>query len=211
LSRLTAKYDPTLTLISLLVEAYGVSLESSEQTLNLPGFLFDMNHFFEALMARFLRENLPAQYTVENQFKLHGMMRYIVNPQHRRAPMPRPDYVVKEKRLVVAMLDAKYRDIWANGLPREMLYQLAMYALSQGSGGRATILYPTLGNDAKSEVIEIRELTYGGQLAQVVLRPINLIKLHELIDSKTRDSKKERLAFSNRLVFDERSGVSANN
>ena len=202
-SRLTAAYDPIFTLITLLVEAYGVSLGSSEQTTNLPGFLFDMNRFFEALMSRFLRENLAVRYEVQDQFKLQGMMRYAVNPKRRRAPTPRPDYVVKENGRVVAMLDAKYRDIWANDLPREMLYQLAMYALSQGSDGRATILYPTLGNDARSEVIEIRELTHGSKLAYVVLRPVNLGKLRELIDNRTRHGERERQAFTRSLVFGE--------
>lgn len=208
-SRLTAMYDSTIQLITLLIEGHGISLESSDQARSLPGFLFDMNHFFETLMARFLRENLPAPYTVENQFKLHGMMRYIVNPKHRSAPLPRPDYVVKENRTVVAMLDAKYRDIWNNKLPSAMLYQLAIYALNQGNSGRATILYPTLGNDAKSEVIEIREVMHGGKLAQVVLCPVNLIKLRELIDSKTQQSEKERQAFSYSLVGNERESLSA--
>lgn len=203
LSRLTAAYDPAFTLITLLVEGFGVSLESREQTLSLPGFLFDMNHFFEALLSRFLRENLPVPYVLEDQFKLRGMMSYVVNPQRRQAPTPRPDYVVKCDGQVVAMLDAKYRDLWANGLPREMLYQLAIYALSQGSDGCATILYPTLGEDAKPEVIEIRELMYGGKLAQVVLCPVNLVKLRELIDDRTPQGTRKQSAFSFSLAFNE--------
>ena len=202
MTRLTAAYDPAIKLITLLVDGHGVSLDSGKESHNLPGFLFDMNRFFETLMSRFLCDNMPAPYAVENQFKLHGMMRYVVNPQRRGSPIPRPDYVVKRAESVVAMLDAKYRDIWANGLPREMLYQLAIYALSQKSDGRATILYPTLESAAKPEVIEIRELTYGDKLAQVRMCPVNIITLHQLISGKTRRVARDRHAFAYNLVFD---------
>ena len=47
-----------------------------------------------------------------------------------RAPTPRPDYVMSRGGHIVAIADAKYRDLWKRDLPSGMLYQLSVYALS---------------------------------------------------------------------------------
>lgn len=201
MSRLTAAYEPATTIIALLLQSAGITLEEGAVSLKLPGFLFDMNRFFEALMSRFLRENLPG-YTVHDQYKLRGIMQYApgFNPQRRKAPTPRPDYVVTQDGHIVAMLDAKYRDIWDKGLPRDMLYQLGMYALSQGFGGKATILYPTVEPSAKPEIIDIRDMFYGEHRAQVVLRPVNLIWLEALISHSDMESRRARSDYAIHFV-----------
>ena len=40
------------------------------------------------------------------------------NPRACRAPAPRPDYCVKTKDGKTLLLDAKYRDLWSEDLPR---------------------------------------------------------------------------------------------
>ena len=53
--RLTATYRPALAIIELLMESQGTALEAGERIVKVPGFLFDMNRFFQALISRFLR------------------------------------------------------------------------------------------------------------------------------------------------------------
>ena len=107
------------------------------------------------------------------------------------------------------MLDAKYRDLWEHDLPREMLYQLAIYALSRapGSAGAtatSVILYPTLAAGAREARIEIRDLVRGSGRGTVVLRPVDMLKLSQLValpDSPEAIERRQRLA--KKLCFGE--------
>jgi 5-methylcytosine-specific restriction enzyme subunit McrC len=199
MDRLTAAYKPSINIIEMLLDGEGVSISDAEQEIVLPGFLFDMNKFFQALLSRLLRENLRG-YIVEDEYNLSSMMSYMpnFNPQKRKAPKLRPDFMVFKGTNPIAVLDAKYRDLWEKPLPREMLYQLSIYALNHESRGRATILYPTINNNAKEARLEIRDPIDGNSRAQVILRPVNLIYLERLInmdDADKRRSYTERLAF----------------
>ncbi len=58
MDRLTASYASAITLIELLLAGEGISMDEDQRTLRLPGFLFDLNLFFQELLSRFLQEHL---------------------------------------------------------------------------------------------------------------------------------------------------------
>ena len=161
-----------------------------------------MNRFFQMLVGRFLKDNLP-ELAVHSEHRLKGMLAYLPgwNPRRQQAPVPRPDFVVSAGAKVEAILDAKYRDLWENTLPRDMLYQLAIYALGH-EGGTATILYPTVHDQAMEARIEVRDPVLGARRALVVLRPVSLDRLEALISTKqTAAVLRERRLFAHELVF----------
>lgn len=179
-------------------------LEGQMTTTTLPGFLFDMNTFFQALVSRFLRENLPG-FAVRDEHSLKGMMRYNpkFNPQRRKSPTPRPDYVVTQQGAIRSILDAKYRDLWEKQLPREMLYQLVVYAISDRQHPQSSILYPTTDPLAKEVRIDISDPMFGRHIGQVCLRPVFLPMLEKLVTSRTSQARREREYFARRLAFGE--------
>jgi 5-methylcytosine-specific restriction enzyme subunit McrC len=179
-------------------------LEGQTATTTLPGFLFDMNAFFQALISRFLRENLPGS-SLRDEHGLKGMMRYNpkFNPQRRQSPTPRPDYVVTQHGTLSSILDAKYRDLWEKKLPHEMLYQLVVYAISNRHQPQSSILYPTTNPLAKEARIDISDPLFGKPIGQVCLRPVFLPLVEKLVTSKTSQDRREREALARRLAFGE--------
>jgi 5-methylcytosine-specific restriction enzyme subunit McrC len=204
MDRLSAAYRPSISLIEMLLASLGISLDKDAPDTRVPGFLFDMNMFFQALLSRFLKENLP-NYRIRDEFSLRKMMHYIpnYNPQNRRPPTPRPDYVISNKDgKVISIIDAKYRDIWKNHLPRYMLYQLSIYSLSHGDIKSSTILYPSIDEKAKEERIQIEESIYGKHLGIVILRPVNMSKIEELISrKKTASVEREMSNYARWMAF----------
>ena len=200
INRLTANYQPAITVIEMLFAASGISMDEPQQAFRLPGFLFDMNLFFQNLLARFLTEHLP-EYEVREQFRLETTMTYVNNPQKRKAPELRPDYIIKRNGTIVAILDAKYRDLWQETLPPGMLYQLVMYALGQDVCNSVTILYPATTPLAKDARIEVRIPGYNEGRVYVVLRPVNLLQMTILLqEGREKDNMRARCDFASALL-----------
>ena len=76
----------------------------------------------------------------------------------------------------------QYRDLWGRPLPREMLYQLAIYALAQcGTNASATILYPSFAPRTRDQVVVFNDVMRGAPKARVILRPVNLPRVERLL------------------------------
>ena len=182
INRLTRRYSAVLEVINILYESQGIQLEGSSKHINLRGYFFDMNAFFETLIGRLL-QNCSEGYSVKDQYSLHDMFIYTAgfNPCNRKSPTPRPDFAIRKEGRVVKLLDAKYRDLWERSLPAKMLYQLAIYAVSGIGNKTATILYPTLSDIPTTAKININNPLSCGNIASVILQPVNLEKVVELV------------------------------
>ncbi|TVQ95806.1 MAG: hypothetical protein EA398_16945 [Deltaproteobacteria bacterium] len=202
LDRLTSDYGPALTLLQALHAAAFVDLDVPPRGPALRGFLFDMNAFWQRLLQRFLSENL-APFAVAPEHRLAGLMRYVPghNPKRRSDPTSRPDYAVLQGRRVVALLDAKYRDLWDKPLPADMLYQLALYALSHPGAPTSAILFPSTHAHARPSRIEIRNPVTGSGMAWVELRPVSISRLVETLNATGQGARAARAGFARSLAM----------
>ena len=202
-SRLTSSYEPAFGLIRLLVAGSGVGLGGGSEPTEVPGFLLDMNRLFQDALERFLSEWLEGA-TVMPQYRLEDVFRYEpeFNPRRQRPPMPRPDFVLCQRGQVIAITDAKYRDLWEQSLPPSMLYQLSVYALSHADCRTAVILYATTATSADEARIAISDPIRGGIRAWVVLRPVSLPVLADLVRQKrTPTDDRRRQEYAEQLAF----------
>jgi 5-methylcytosine-specific restriction enzyme subunit McrC len=202
-SRLNNHYQPAVNIILLLMNGQGAFIEGQESDVAISGFLFDMNCLFQNVISRFLNEHVN-RYDIFDELSLQGMMSYApeYNPKNKRNPLPRPDFVIKDKGATKAILDAKYRDLWEKTLPREMLYQLGMYALVHNNVRGSTILYPTTSTEASEERIIINDPVSRDFQGSVTIRPVNVHQFDDLIQlptSKPNSRMKEQ--YANYMVF----------
>ena len=104
--------------------------------------------------------------------------------------------------MVVAVFDAKYRDLWEHALPPGMLYQLAVYAMSQVQCTTASILYPAVHDDAVESRIAIRDPVSGSTRAHFTLRPVNMNWLADLITGADfQMTRRARAEFAKCMAF----------
>ena len=202
-SRLNSQYQPAIDIIRLLMGGEGALLDGENTSVPIPGFLFDMNILFQNVISRYLHENATG-CDVLDEYSLKGMMSYApdFNPNNRKSPLPRPDFIVKKDNKTIAILDAKYRDLWINPLPREMLYQLGMYALVHNDLKKSTILYPTVSSNASTEKIIINDPIKRSYQGSVSLRPIDIFKLEDMIQlPATVANNRIKSGFAKYVIF----------
>ena len=204
IDRRTTAYRSALVLINILLEGMGTSIGESSEMVPLGGFLFDMNRFFQALISRFLHDEL-ADFSIQDEHTLKGIFEYdkANNPRRHRAIVPRPDFAVLSHGKVIEFLDTKYIDLWETPPPANILYQLVIYAMSKStSKPRSTILFPTLAAEAVEQVILLKDPKEGSRRAEVVLRPVNLFELEKLTRPRMGTIvAQQRRKFAHALAF----------
>jgi 5-methylcytosine-specific restriction enzyme subunit McrC len=202
LDRRTVRYEPVLDLIELLNAGQSVSLSDDPESSRIPirGFAFDMNALWQRLLGRVLAEWGTA-CEVRSEVSLRGVITQdpAFSPKRRALATPRPDFGIYRGGTLIAYLDAKYRDLWETALPREMMYQLALYAAAQERGA-AAMLYPTEAYDAREERLLVNDPATGSPRASVALRPVLLATLEELISmSPSVQRDRARASFAHAL------------
>jgi len=203
LTRLTAACQPALTLIGLLRNMLGLSFDSAQKPSRTPGFLFDMNIFFQRLLSRFLKDNLT-DARIDDEQPFRDLFAYApdANPRRRAAPAPRPDYAISRGNHLSGFLDAKYRDVWDKGLPAEWLYQLSIYALASPCNV-SVLLYASMAATARDERIEVRQPVASPQgfSASVIIRPVPLKYLADILNpANSLSSRLARSRLANQLA-----------
>lgn len=200
LDRRTRRYAPLFDVVALLLEGSGISMEDGEGEMPLPGFLFDMNRFFQALVSRLLNEHLSG-YEVLDERRLAPMFRYATSLPRRSTPVLRPDFTIRSLGAgPQAVVDAKYRDLWERNLPSSMLYQLALYA--QGARDRSSVIvYPSLEPRADQEVV-MTDPASRAELARIYLRALDLSLLRRQLEAPLGAARERAFtSMAGRLVF----------
>jgi 5-methylcytosine-specific restriction enzyme subunit McrC len=184
LTRLTAANAPALSIIRLLHGMLGLGFEPEGALSRSPGFLFDMNKFFQRLLSRFLHDNLVSA-RIKDEWAIRNVFAYAIqaNPRRRTAPAPRPDFALFFGDVLRGFLDAKYRDIWDGDIPADWLYQLSMYAFASPVPV-SIMLYASMSAEAGDEQVDVRSPMHGrsDRSAAVILRPVLLPYLASLLD-----------------------------
>lgn len=186
LNRLTVAYTSAIAIIRLLYDMLGLEFEGDEHRQPIPGFLFDMNMFFQKLISRFFHEHLHGLRVVDER-AIRTIFSYDpnANPRRRVAPKPRPDFALFSGNSLKGFLDAKYRDVWSVGSPADWLYQLSIYSLASPAGV-SVLLYASMADQAKDEQINVRapldhEVNRG---SSVIFRPVPLMRMSKLLERR---------------------------
>lgn len=170
-NRLTSRYEAAHAITQALYAGTGLGdLDDADAPrARLPGFLWDMAALWEAFATRFLTAYLP-DLEIRPQRVLRHLYRVRRAPPDWTAPRPRPDVVVEEGGRSRAVIDAKYRDLATRGVPREMLYQLSVYALAWSRDGEPVPAIALFPSSSVGEDIELDLVLPGGGERRVVVR-----------------------------------------
>lgn len=120
--RLNAHYRTAYELATLLLRDGHLDLGHGEQ--RSAGMLFDMDRVFERFVTRACREHTPEELRLDSQ--------HVTSLDVERQLQLRPDLTWWAAGRVVAVGDAKYKDLRDRSVPPGDLYQLLTYATVHG-------------------------------------------------------------------------------
>jgi len=140
LDRRSARYSNALGLIQLIISGACLGEHVHRGEMPLSGFLLDMNLAFERFLERYLTENCPRHMRISTQESRSDIYEYVENTSGWSTPSIRPDLVIRDRKEVVAIADAKYKNRLDHAPSSGELYQLTTYGLSYQMSEPKTVL-----------------------------------------------------------------------
>ena len=213
LNRLNTPYEKAVNIIELLYNGSGGFIfgGSSQEQIRIPGFFFNMNVLFEKFIGEFLERNLEGE---EWKVKLQCARRVFYDEDNIHCGTIKPDIVVYNKTTKMRyVLDTKYRDIKkmlrlkpnvdSSQKRRDLsvLYQLGIYALACSNAHkddvkrRSIIIYPGDEQSKLSRRVLMQSVSKKEkkELCEITLRPVDLVKMVEWINTSDEEMKKYAL------------------
>lgn len=130
LNRRSSHYRTALTLIALIQHGARLGKHAEAGAMPLSSFTLNMNMVFERFLGRYLAENGPEDIRISAQDVRSDVFSYLENAGGWKQPSIRPDFVFRQRRRVVAVADAKYKNRHEHPPSSAELYQLTAYGLA---------------------------------------------------------------------------------
>lgn len=130
LDRRSSHYRTALTLIALIHRGARLGEHAEAGAMPLSSFTLNMNMVFERFLGRYLAENGPDDIRIFEQDVRSDVFSYLENAGGWNQPTIRPDFVFRQRRRVIAVADAKYKNRHEHPPSSAELYQLTAYGLS---------------------------------------------------------------------------------
>ena len=130
LDRRSSHYRTALTLIALIHQGARLGEHAQAGVMPLSSFTLNMNLVFERFLGRYLSEHCPDDMRIGVQDVRSDVFSYVENAGGWNQPTIRPDFVIRRRKEVVAVADAKYKNRHENPPSSAELYQLTTYGLA---------------------------------------------------------------------------------
>jgi 5-methylcytosine-specific restriction enzyme subunit McrC len=129
--RLNQDYEKIHQLCRLFLS--GASLSEQTGTHQFPAFLFDMNVVFEEFVLQVLRQKAAEGISIEYQSR--------VCLDRHAAIVMKPDILIRQKGMLLAAADCKYKALEENEFKNHDFYQMLAYCTATGVG-KGMLFYP---------------------------------------------------------------------